>query len=275
MSDSASAPDSQSAPLSSDAAPSQHPRRTKRQTAPNFRDFPAHQSPFSPRSFSTALPTESGSESAPTADVLFTSGPVGEPVVFATEPESGASDDDAYNPRHPPHLSEVVAGAFTDPQDAMIPGAPDGSSNSTTAPISPASRPGPNGPMPSNFSQTGIVHLPPLEDRSDSPFSSSAPSSGRQLSPTASRSRSAPSSSHLQQQLDAGLSGDPSRSSSNEPSSSVSRSESRVSGTSEIAMRHTTVQYQHVENEDGHHLILGREGQLTRCEDEVRLCLHV
>ena len=39
----------------------------------------------------------------------------------------------------------------------MIPGAPDGSSNSTTAPISPASRPGPNGPMPSNFSQTGIV----------------------------------------------------------------------------------------------------------------------
>ena len=34
-----------------------------------------------------------------------------------------------------------------------------------------------------------------------------------------------------------------------------------------------TFRYQHVEDENGHHLIVGREGTLTRCEDEVRVSL--
>lgn len=35
-----------------------------------------------------------------------------------------------------------------------------------------------------------------------------------------------------------------------------------------------TFRYQHVEDGDGHHLILGREGTLTKCEDEVRIYVH-
>ncbi|EKM49752.1 uncharacterized protein PHACADRAFT_106758 [Phanerochaete carnosa HHB-10118-sp] len=31
---------------------------------------------------------------------------------------------------------------------------------------------------------------------------------------------------------------------------------------------HITFRYQHIEDEEGHHLIVGREGKLTRCEDE-------
>lgn len=34
---------------------------------------------------------------------------------------------------------------------------------------------------------------------------------------------------------------------------------------------HIAVRYAHVEDENGHHLIVGREGKLTKCEDEVRV----
>ncbi|KIP01296.1 hypothetical protein PHLGIDRAFT_507654 [Phlebiopsis gigantea 11061_1 CR5-6] len=43
------------------------------------------------------------------------------------------------------------------------------------------------------------------------------------------------------------------------------------SGTSTSASSagpHITFRYQHMEDEEGHHLIVGREGKLTRCEDE-------
>ncbi|TBU22864.1 hypothetical protein BD311DRAFT_675110 [Dichomitus squalens] len=59
-----------------------------------------------------------------------------------------------------------------------------------------------------------------------------------------------------------------SQSRSNPSSSSpTSRSGSRVSDSSALG-QHFTVRYQHVEDENGHHLIVGREGRLTRCEDE-------
>ena len=32
---------------------------------------------------------------------------------------------------------------------------------------------------------------------------------------------------------------------------------------------HVTFRYQHIQDDDGHHLIVGREGKLTQCEDEV------
>lgn len=34
-----------------------------------------------------------------------------------------------------------------------------------------------------------------------------------------------------------------------------------------------TFRFEHKEDEDGHHVVTGREGKLTRCEDEV--CLRV
>lgn len=34
-----------------------------------------------------------------------------------------------------------------------------------------------------------------------------------------------------------------------------------------------TVRFEHVTTEDGHHVVVGREGKLQKCEDEVRLVL--
>ncbi|KEP47962.1 putative phytochrome-like histidine kinase [Rhizoctonia solani 123E] len=41
-----------------------------------------------------------------------------------------------------------------------------------------------------------------------------------------------------------------------------------TSGLSEESQELVTVRFQHVEDEDGHHVVVGREGRLTRCEDE-------
>ena len=272
----ASTTGSVNAPLSQTLHPagvvsSSLPRRSKRNAAPNFRDFPAHQSPFSPRSFATALPSTSAPNFAPTADVLFTAGPTGEPIIYAPEPMSATSEEESYDPRHPPHLSEVVSEAFADTRSTLLPGAPDAAQDPVPSPA-PSTSESESPPPPSNFSQAGIVHLLPLEDRSDSPYSSVPSSSGRRLGAVASRSRSGHSSAGPHRQLVAEPSGDPSRSSSNDPSSAASHSESGTSRSS--AGPHMTLRYKHVEDEDGHHLIVGREGQLTRCEDEVRsVCL--
>ena len=245
--------------------------------------------------------------------------------MYVPEPGPDTSGDANYNPRHPPHLSEVVAEAFTDGHDAMILGAPSGPPDPVQTPLPPPS----DSEAPSNFSQSGIVHLPPIDDRSESPFSSGAPSSGRRFSPLASRSHSTHGSAGpLQRRILTGSSNGPSRPPSNPASSSLERSDSRISGSdsrmsgSDSRMSgsdsrisgsdsrisgsdsklsgsdsrvsgsgtdsrvsgttdsritgssrgtgaHMTFRFQHVENEDGHHLILGREGQMTRCEDEV------
>ncbi|KAH7336765.1 hypothetical protein B0J17DRAFT_718687 [Rhizoctonia solani] len=41
-----------------------------------------------------------------------------------------------------------------------------------------------------------------------------------------------------------------------------------TSGTSDESQELVTVRFQHVQDEDGHHVVVGREGRLTRCEDE-------
>ncbi|QRW20362.1 protein-histidine kinase [Rhizoctonia solani] len=41
-----------------------------------------------------------------------------------------------------------------------------------------------------------------------------------------------------------------------------------ISGISEESQELVTVRFQHVQDEDGHHVVVGREGRLTRCEDE-------
>ncbi|KAM5540919.1 hypothetical protein V8D89_005563 [Ganoderma adspersum] len=221
---------------SSSSHPTSH-SKCKR-TSPNFRDFHPNQSPFSPRTFSTALPALPRSGSALRADTLFTLSPVDDSLAHLSQAGRDSDDFDLYNPRHPPPLSDLVAEAFADvtSRSALIPQAavdavdgdgrdhivPDsaritanlkdhsdaGALSSPPAdlssgePVIPAS----GGLMP--FSQTGIIHLGPRDDTTD------------------------------------GQSG--SRSSSGGPSPSP----------------------RHVEDENGHHLIVGREGKLTQCEDE-------
>ncbi|KAH9891989.1 hypothetical protein C8Q73DRAFT_792309 [Cubamyces lactineus] len=256
-----------------------HSHKRSKHLVANYRDFPSDQSPFSPRSFSTALPNTSPTRSDPStgADFLFTSGPVGEPIRFSpttdTRPEDGAALDD-YNPRHPLHLSEVAAEGFADLTASSMLGphaTVDGAGAGTAQHAEPATQY--DNHSPTNFSQSGIVHLAPVEERSGSRSSSGGPSSGRHSSLNASHSGngSSDNSRHPVPSTSSGsgsrgLSADDSRSPSNPSSTSfLSGSASVGSGSSGP---HMTLRYQHVEDESGHHLIVGREGKLTRCEDE-------
>ncbi|KAF8755266.1 Phytochrome region [Rhizoctonia solani] len=62
---------------------------------------------------------------------------------------------------------------------------------------------------------------------------------------------------------------DPSRSQSQQGQLATIESEAvSISGISEESQELVTVRFQHVQDEDGHHVVVGREGRLTRCEDE-------
>lgn len=180
----------------------------------------AHQIPFSPRSFDTDLPTY---------------GVVSEPVTLYPQVASPLA-----NPRHTPRMSDVAANGFpaVTSRSSLIPDAPE-------SPLRSLLFPGEDF-LHSNFVQSGIVHLPPLESAPETWQSSGAPS-------TSTGRRSADGSSVSSGQ-----------------SSSSRRYRSNSSGSREAAP-HMTLRFQHYEDENGHHVILGREGKLARCEDEVRL----
>ena len=301
---------------------SSHPKsRSKcKRASPNFRDFHPNQSPFSPRTFSTALPALPRSRSTLRADSLFTLGPVDDSLAHLSQADRDSDDLEFYNPRHPPPLSDLVAEAFADvtSQSALIPQAAvdaaddddldrivlgsaritaniEDNRNAGTLASPPADLSSGEPTMPASrdlvpFSQTGIVHLGPRDDTTDGQSSSRSSSGGPSPSPrvryssgSQSRSQGHSQSPRVSLLAPAGerdgdspiTSGDASRSSSNPPSSSLaSRSESDSSGVS-VPGQHIALRYQHVEDENGHHLIVGREGQLARCEDEVSDAIHI
>ncbi|KAI8971142.1 hypothetical protein BD414DRAFT_426633 [Trametes punicea] len=256
-------------------------RKRGKHAVPNFRDFPPNESPFSPRTFSTALPN-----SSPKIPASFSDGDVpptpGTHGNVANAGAGPANDESAYtyNPRHPPHVSEAAAEAFADltsssmlfPKAAAA--APLGHACTDPAPAPPQHSSNHYDHPPTNFSQSGIVHLGPVDENADSRSSSGGPSSRRHASPYASNSGNG-SSNHSRPPVPSansgsgsrGLSADNSRSSS-DPSLSTSGSASVLSGSSGSSGPHITLRYQHVEDENGHHLIVGREGVLTKCEDE-------
>ncbi|KAI0671080.1 hypothetical protein C8Q78DRAFT_1079021 [Trametes maxima] len=261
---------------SASASSGRHHRRSKN-FVPNYRDFPADQSPFSPRTFSTALPDSPPLKSGVSlnSEVPYQSDPDAEPAPVAHPPYDGPqSPDTIYNTRRPPHLSEVAAEAFADLTTSrmLIPDAVADDSQLDDPQPDPAITAA--GGTPSNFSLSGIVHLAPIDDVSGSRSSSGGPSTGRRASPMVTHSgngssdyprRAMPSAYSTPNSR--GMSADNSRSSS-KLSSSASGSASVSSGSSGLSGPHMTLKYQHVEDENGHHLIVGREGKLTKCEDE-------
>ncbi|TBU46231.1 hypothetical protein BD309DRAFT_645041 [Dichomitus squalens] len=106
--------------VSSESSLRSHGRH--KHSIPNFRDFPPDQSPFSPRTFSTALPSSCELGSGPGADILFSPDPTSETVVYLPAADSSL---DTHIPRHPPHLSDVAAGAFAGivSRSALVPDA--------------------------------------------------------------------------------------------------------------------------------------------------------
>ncbi|EMD39682.1 histidine kinase [Gelatoporia subvermispora B] len=245
-----------------------HSRRRKhRHRTPNFRDFPQDENPLAPRTFTTS-PSESPLRDSNTpsnsADMFFVAGPSGEPVIYLPSRTSSESDEEPdYKPRRPTQISEVAAEGFS----VVAP----------TASILPGVLPRPpelsRGSSPSNFSQSGIVHLPPIGTRpSSSHGSRSVGSSARgrtsRISGECPVTSPAQSANSAQNDVEAMQLSSDQASRPSSPLPSMSGSSSSMTGSSGSGVPHVTFRYQHVEDEDGHHLIVGREGELTKCEDE-------
>ncbi|GJE97693.1 histidine kinase-like protein [Phanerochaete sordida] len=192
------------------------------------------------------------------ASTLFASGPVGEPVEYHLEELQSNINDDAYTRRRPAQLSEVAVEAFT---DVTTPSILDPTLSQELA------------EPPSNFSQNGIVHLGPI----DSPGSARSRSLGSSRGRTSRNSGNAsdsitrdmdvvelPSTRRRHSVTSGSASDAPSAGGSGALSGSC---DSVGTGTSSEGP-HITFRYQHIQDEEGHHLIVGREGKLTRCEDE-------
>lgn len=136
--------------------------------------------------------------------------------------------------------------------------------------------------MPFNLSEYGLVHLPPLPSSRSNSEQCSSPKPGgsdkfysvsSRISPSASSQSSSYNgelSKRLRRQiggLKSNVGSDPASSRSRKAGTSDS---SRISnsGSDNSQGPLVTLQFKHVEDVDGHHVIVGREGQLQRCEDE-------
>ncbi|TCD62103.1 Light-sensor Protein kinase [Steccherinum ochraceum] len=234
----------------------------RRRASPNFRDFSKDENPLTPRYFSVKSSIRSPSSESTTMPGEFpmaVTGPTGEPVAYDGPTADMLADD--WNPRHPTQLSEVAADAFAASTPAVF----------ALAPIPDAEE-----QHVSNFSQSGIVHLGPVVSGENCPATrsqsvgSSSRSGGRSV-----LDNTLSLASPLQH--DAGREGQtlghfsiPSSGSRPPSPTSAMGSDSAHTSThaSSSGSHQITFRYQHMEDENGHHLIVGREGILTKCEDE-------
>ncbi|KAJ7070009.1 hypothetical protein C8F01DRAFT_1114955 [Mycena amicta] len=230
--------------------PADSPKRKSRKrrngstlTTPNFRHFPAEAGPSDlPRSFSSTAPNNADlfpdslavlSASTPLADVAS---PVREKAPQTTPPSE---------PRARPKQFPVSDDPLP-PEE--VPDAPDA-----------ALRP----PWNPDF-----VHLPPL-------LTSAAPSSSGHAAAVypripGSKGTTQRSESQSIRSQPPPPNGNPSNSSQSSFSNGVSGSFSGSASGSEASdlSQFMTVRFQHVRDDHGHHVIVGREGKLARCEDE-------
>ncbi|THH10468.1 hypothetical protein EW145_g1296 [Phellinidium pouzarii] len=156
----------------------------------------------------------------------------------------GDRDTNEYNPRHPEPISsagaEVIATAYTSPS-LVVPRPLQSSTSSQTSQS-----------IPLDFSKTGIVHLPPLPFRGGSDRGSSA-SGNYAESRRGSASESGPA---------AAFSGSDS---AGDSAGEMVHSDSGMSTTSSELVR---FKFEHVQDDNGFHVVTGREGTFTKCEDE-------
>lgn len=231
---------------------------TQRRPSPNFCDSNDDNS-LAPRSFSAQTSLyHQASASGPTNPAVA-SGPTGEAVPYDEERLKSGYDD--WNLRHPTQFSEVAADAFTD---------------STDAGIVRVSLEGNEARHVSNISQSGIVHLGPVVTGTTPPIfrtqsvGSSSESRGRSGLDSVSSAASSMRHGGSGQGQSSGL---PSSTGSRPPSpTSAMESEGSLNTGTQASTSDSpqiTFRYQHLEDENGHHLIVGREGTLTKCEDEV------
>ncbi|KAF7981483.1 hypothetical protein HWV62_33533 [Athelia sp. TMB] len=262
-------------------------RRTKHTMSPNFRHYPAGDSATLPPQFiSNTQASSSSSSMARSHSPVYVPGPMGEPVPLdlpPPTPETGQIEYDCLS-----HVSDLASDTFNTVQPSSL------SSQDYSIPFNP--------------SEYGLVHLPPISrsDSSSSARSlignrySTAPSSQgsnrrmQTLNPdsgpsSSSHIASSHSSARESDSAPGSQSDSPSRAHSPPPGSfalsergskslsehgsrslrtSISDQAPESSGGSSTGFPLITMRYQHKEDENGHHLVIGREGQLARCEDE-------
>lgn len=248
-------------------------RRTKPlHVPPNFRHFPAEDNP---RNFSSY---PSGSVFSPTSSSraiieTVTTGYMGGPGLVARP-------DSSQDPEPLPTESGIIS--------TPVPPAVSGTFAATSDPL-PLKDALPN--LPFNPSEYGLVHLPPPPASSSlwqskggripTPSRSSGPNSQKSASLKLSSSRSS-SASH--ERLGSAQKNDtveglapPSVSSgygllsdSRPQGGSFAHQSSLSLGGGTVSEEPlVTFRYQHAQDEHGNHVVIGREGQLQRCEDEV------
>lgn len=200
-------------------------RQRKRVVGPNFRHYPGEGNP----------------------DPSFVSQKQDSPAVRKKPPKpkatlttSVSAPDEFPDPKHPAPLPAVAKDAFAASSSSLLP----------------------QGSLPWNPSELGIVHLPLDSISSGSSHAGSAHSSraGRSVLGSIGKSSTQEGSpAPFNRQSKVLETGSSSNSSSGASSDAV---EGRI-----------TVRFKHVEDENGHHVITGREGTLSKCEDEVKFMI--
>ena len=190
------------------------------------------------------------------ATTQYAAGPVGEPVPYHSERPD--TPDNGYNARHPLHLSEAAADAFTESAEQE-------DAEPTLSSFLPQSMPQTTLP---NFSELGLVHLGARQysPRRESPGGNASDGFTGSISRNHSHS---PAGQMRTVGRDMDVVEMPSTRAASVISGSRSAGGSYAVGDNLEESPHVTFRYQHVEHNDGSHLIVGREGKLTKCEDEA------
>lgn len=215
---------------------------------------------------------------------------------------SGDRDPDEYNPRHPASITEAgaeaMAATYTSPTLAKP---------KAVQALQPRQA-HLQSSKPLDFSQTGIVHLPPLPRSTGSTSGSDrGPSSGKfsggslssnAMAGSAGGSAALSNRDEYLRRLDIGkrsalgsggsaderaggsageggrFSAGPSGTDSAGDSAGEYRVQRSDSGLSDASSELVSQRFTHLEDEHGFHVITGREGQLMKCEDEVNISLN-
>lgn len=174
----------------------------------------------------------------------FAAGPTGEPVPVALPSPCDETDELDY--KHITQVSQVAGDAFSSPLSEQL---------------------------PFNPSEYGLVHLPPLpckDHNSDAHSEASGPNSSRySTAPSTQNSLEPPEPTSESTTVPSSPGPGRYRSLGTDSESQVNSVSSRSSSSQSSSMPLVTMRYQHMEDENGNHLVIGREGQLTSCEDEV------
>ncbi|KAF9267585.1 hypothetical protein L218DRAFT_1074312 [Marasmius fiardii PR-910] len=218
-----------------------HPRKS-----PNFKHYPAGDGlPTSPRSFVQYGNSSPSSNPTSPPENLKADSTYFSPDLFQLDVTSSnhSLEDYQYDPRHPPPLPVIAGKAFTSHHSLL-----------------PQSDHHPAFDRVWNVSE--LVHLPSIP--ASRPKSRGLADDAGQPRPN-SPGHNSNSSSDLSSYF---TPDDFSSGGSHGAASRAERSASSVSLNSSVGQPRATVRFRHVQDEHGHHVVTGREGQLTSCEDE-------